>query len=239
MTLASATSRQGMGTGRRTAAACRTTIIVIDPVAAGALTVHRYRVIDRLRARLLSASLDARLAAGESPETARLLAVRARIIVAPPRRAELARNWEHLLAVARRPAAVPARALPLRREAIIAAAPAIGELASRLRAALPVSARGVAAASTLLTGAGGPLYSRHAPVSLGDALQEALTWLDPEVPLMAAVGSLRGPVARRLGLRGRRPVGPSGRSAVGPSGRSGCTRRRGRTGRPACPGRLA
>ena len=112
----------------------RGTVIVINPARAGALTVHQCRVIDRLLARVLSTSLDGRLAAGESPEDALLLAARARFLATPRRRAELARNWEHVLAAARRPAAVPARALPLRREAIMAAGPAIRELASRLRA---------------------------------------------------------------------------------------------------------
>jgi hypothetical protein len=160
--------------------------IVVDPGGSGALAVHRYRVTDRLLARVLSRWLDGRLAAGEAPEASRLLAARARVIVPAPWRARLASDWEHLVDVAGRPAALPARGVPLRRAAVIAAEPAIRDLASRLRVPLPVSARGVAAASALLTDGMGPLYNSQAPVTLADAVQEAIGWLDPTLPLMVA-----------------------------------------------------
>ena len=48
------------------------------------------RLTDRMLARALGASLDQRLAAGCLPESTRLLAARARDIVALPRRAALA-----------------------------------------------------------------------------------------------------------------------------------------------------
>jgi hypothetical protein len=140
---------------------------------------------DRLLARVLATSLDSRLAAGELPESAPLLAARARVIVSPRNRAELARDWERLLDVASQPPRAPHRVIPLPREAIIAAAPAIGELVSCLRVPHPAGARGVAAAMTLITGGGGPLYSRHAPVSLEVALRGAIAWLDPALPLLA------------------------------------------------------
>ena len=56
---------------------------------------------DRMRARVFGASLDTQLAAGVPPESSRLLAARAREIVTLPRRQALARDWEHLLRVAR------------------------------------------------------------------------------------------------------------------------------------------
>jgi hypothetical protein len=148
--------------------------------------MHRHRVTDRLFARALGSWLDDRLAAGEPPEATRLLAARGRGIVSPPRRAGLAHDWEHLLDVAGRPPVVPARGVSVRRTAIIAAEPAIRELARRLRASLPVSARGVAAASALLTDGLGPVYDHHAPVTLADAVEEAVRWLDPALPLMMA-----------------------------------------------------
>jgi hypothetical protein len=168
----------------RKATGLKPAIIVADQASAGAMAIHPCRMSDRLLARLLAASLDGRLAAGESPESARLLAARAQAIVSPAKRAELARHFERLLDVARQPPRAPRRVIPLRREAIIGAAPAIRELAARLRVSLPVSARGVAAALTLLTEGGGPLYSGHAPVSLEAALRGAIAWLDPALPLL-------------------------------------------------------
>jgi hypothetical protein len=141
-----------------------------------------YRIIDKVMARALGASLDRQLAAGREPEESRLLAARAQDIVALRRRERLAGYWEHVLASAARPAPALRNAVPLRRGPVLAAEPAITELASLLRAPLPVSARGVAIARKLLTDAGGPLYWSAAPESLHVALRAAITRLDPEQP---------------------------------------------------------
>lgn len=143
-----------------------------------------YRVANRVLARALGASLDRRLAAGTPPESARLLAVRARDIVQLGRREAVARYWERTLRVARQPGAAAACSVPLRRQQVLAAEPAIRDLARLLRVPLPVGARGVAIARVLLTDGGGPLYWTRSPVSLHDALAEAITWLDPALPLM-------------------------------------------------------
>jgi hypothetical protein len=171
------------------AAGPRPANVVIDQAGRGAMAIRPCRVRDRVLARVLAASLDSRLAAGESPESGPLLAARARVLVSPRKRAELARDWEHLLDVASEPPRVPHRVSPLRRQAIIGAAPAIRELAIALRAPHPAGARGVAAAITLITSGGGPLYSGQAPVSLEAALLGAIAWLDPAVPLLAEAGS--------------------------------------------------
>jgi hypothetical protein len=136
---------------------------------------------DRVRARMFGASLDRQLAAGQAAESDALLAARAQYIVSLPRRRALARDWEHLLAVAHR---APTPAVPLRRARIAAAEPRIRELVACLRVPLPVPAQGVAAASVLLTDATGPLYHRPSRADLGDLLRQAIAELDPARPLV-------------------------------------------------------
>ncbi|HUN37803.1 MAG TPA: hypothetical protein VMU95_37905 [Trebonia sp.] len=186
MAHANLTVRRRPGTGRKAA------IIVSDQAGSGALAIRPCRLRDRLLARALATSLDRRLAAGEPPESGRLLAARARALVKPAQRVALARDWERLLVVARQPPRSARPGIPLRRAAIIAAAPAIAELAARLRVSLPLGARGVAAALTLISGGGGPLYNRHAPVSLEAALADAIGWLDPALPLLAGAADQHG-----------------------------------------------
>jgi hypothetical protein len=136
---------------------------------------------DRVLARMFGASLDRQLAAGQAAESDRLLAARARHIVSLSRRRALARDWEHLLAVARR---APAPAVPLCRDRIAAAEPRIRELVACLRTPLPVPAQGVASASVLLTDATGPLYHRPSRAALDGLLGDAITQLDPARPLL-------------------------------------------------------
>ncbi len=166
-------------------AATRQTIIYAAPAGPRNLGVQRYRIIDKALSRALGASLDRQLARGREPEESRLLAARAQDIVALRRREQLARYWERALATASRPSPALRNTVPLRRGPILAAEPAITELARLLRAPLPVSARGVAMARVLLTDAGGPLYWSAAPESLHVALRAAITRLDPALPLMA------------------------------------------------------
>jgi hypothetical protein len=137
---------------------------------------------DRLRARVFAASLDSQLAAGVPPESSRLLATRARDIVSPPSRQALARDWEHVLRVARggKPGQAARR---IHAAGIAAAGPAISELAERLATPLPVGARGVAMAIVLLTDATGPVYNRHSRDTLATALEAAIEQLDPARPV--------------------------------------------------------
>ncbi len=128
-------------------------------------------------------ALDHQLAAGRPPESGQLLAARALTLVCLGRRRALARNWERLLAAARRPPAPgPARKL-LCRDRILVAEPDIHEMVARLRAPLPVGARGVAAAEVLLTDAAGPLYNRHNHAALPVLLRSAIAQLDPAASL--------------------------------------------------------
>ena len=157
----------------------RHTLVLGDP-----LVLRPCRLADRLLARVLGASLDHQLAAGCSPESNRLLAARAQDVVSLPRRTSVARSWEHLLRVARRAPAVRTPAVPLNAAAILAAEPALRELVGRLTAPLPVTARGVAAATIPLTDAASPVYGRERPEALAGLLDVAITQLDPGQPLM-------------------------------------------------------
>ncbi|MGP8000124.1 MAG: hypothetical protein ACLPKI_22830 [Streptosporangiaceae bacterium] len=160
-------------------------LVLGDPHGAGLLDARPFRAADRVLARVHGASLDRLLAAGRAPESDRLLAARAQHIVSLPARRELAGHWEHLLQAARRS---PGPGVPLCRDRIAAAEPAIRELIRCLQALLPVPAQGVATARVLLTDATSPLYSRRSRAVLDDVLRAALEQLDPARPLLAAAG---------------------------------------------------
>ncbi len=160
------------------------TLVLRDPCGPGSLMARPRRLTDQLLARLFGSSLDRQLAAGRPPETGRLLAARAQVIVALPRRRALARKWERVLREAGRPAGPGSARLLLCRDRIAAAEPGLRELMARLAVPLPVTAQGVAAAGTLLTDAAGPLYNRRSPISLGAAVRTATGQLDPAAPLL-------------------------------------------------------
>lgn len=155
------------------------TIVTGDP-----LVVRPSRFTSRVLARMRGAALDRQLAAGRAPESSPLLAERAQHIAALSSRQELARNWENLLRVARRAHGTYHPARPIRSDRIIAAELAVRELARRMTLPLPVAARGVAMATTLLTDASSPVYNPHSRVSLAAALEAAIAQLDPALPLM-------------------------------------------------------
>lgn len=157
----------------------------------GPFVVRPRRPGDGVLARAFGASLDASLAAGCPPESSRLLAARARDIVALRRRRSVAGSWEHVLRVARRAqragragSRATAAAVPVCADRIVAAEPAIRDLMNRLAAPLPVQARGVAMARVLLTDATSPVYNRRARVDLGAAVATAAAQLDPALPLL-------------------------------------------------------
>jgi hypothetical protein len=73
--------------------------------------------------------------------------------------------------------------LPLPRARILAVAPDILDLATRLRVAAPLSVRGVAVAYRLLTDGSGPLYAPGSRAALQDAIGAAAQYLDPATTL--------------------------------------------------------
>jgi hypothetical protein len=153
-------------------------------ITGGPLAMRPSRLADRLAARMLGASLDRQLAAGRSPESSPLLAARAQRIVALRHRQELARYWEERLWIARRRPERHNPALPIRTDRLVAAEPAVRELIQCLTTPLPVAARGVALATTLLTDALSPVYSPRSQITLDAALAAAIVQLDPALPLM-------------------------------------------------------
>ena len=159
------------------------TLVVRESHGSGPLAARPRRFTDRLLAHVFGPLLDHQLAAGRLPESGQLLAARALALVCLGRRRALARNWERLLAAARCPAAPGLARTLLCRDRILAAEPDICEMVARLRAPLPVAARGVAAAEVLLTDAAGPLYNRHNQAALPALLRSAIAQLDPAASL--------------------------------------------------------
>jgi hypothetical protein len=163
----------------------RSTLVLSDGPGSGLLAWRSCRMTDRALARAFGGRLDRRLAAGRSPESARLLAVRAQDLVSPATRQTLADDWEYVLDRAKHAPAPTMGRMALHRDWIVAAEPEVREIAACLRTALPVGAAGVAAASVLLTDGAGPLYNPRAHLGLREALRLAIAQLDPSVSLFA------------------------------------------------------
>jgi hypothetical protein len=164
-----ATSRAGRAAGA---------VVLVADAQHGELRVRRLRAFGRAVTRLRGFSLDARIAAGTAPETSWLLAARARTLVSPQEREQLARNWAHLASRAAAPAQPGPRA-PVCRSHVLAAWREISELQQALRAPGPAQARGVAMARHLLEDATSPVYSRRTEASLAASLRDAICHLDP------------------------------------------------------------
>ena len=133
-----------------------------------------------LLAHLRALWLDRQLAAGVVPWHSKLHAVRSLQLTSDRSRRTLARSLEHLVEhadgppVQRRSAAV----LPCRPQ-VSEARPVILTIAARLRAPVPVDARGVARLRLLLTDGAGPCYTPSGrPDALAVELQTVDRWLD-------------------------------------------------------------
>ena len=130
-------------------------------------------------ARMLSAWLDDKLAAGCAPDSSRLLATRAQLIVSPTVRQELADNWLALLVQARERSGLLNTRVPIVRGRIIGAQAQILALTDALLAPMPTS-RGVAMASSLLRDGSGSIYYGGCSADLGSTLLEIIARLDPK-----------------------------------------------------------
>ena len=145
--------------------------------------IPRFRVVDRLLARLSSWRLDGELAAGHPPDWSPLHAARADHLVSLPFRSRLADNWDRVLGIATgRVAATGSGRRLLRKDPIAEAEPQIRELTALLRGPQPVLARGVATAHLLLTDGTGPLYNHASETVLSRAVADAVSQLDPAHP---------------------------------------------------------
>jgi hypothetical protein len=140
---------------------------------------HGNRPWDGFLARALAPSLDRQLATGSPPGSSRALAIRARRILSPAGRQELAQGWNHVLDVARRPPVPRTPRGPLCRSRIAAAEGDVREMLTVLTGAHPIAARGAAMASVLLSDGTGPLHSRRSPLDLGAVVREATKQMNP------------------------------------------------------------
>ncbi len=156
-----------------------TTLLFVDPDDGQRLTSRSDRGWARFLARLLACSLDRRLAHGDPPESSRLLAVRAHLLVSPATCRALIQNWQGLLLQASTPTVMRDPRIPFNRDRVIACEPDIEEMLGALSAPLPIPARGVAMASWLLTDGTGPLYDRRRSDGLAAVLRETIAQLDP------------------------------------------------------------
>ncbi len=161
-------------------------LVLSDTRGSGPLAGRSCRITDQVLARAFGSRLDRQLADGRSPDSSRLLAARARYLVSLATRQALAESWEHVLRMARGTPASPRAQVAPCGDRVVAAAAEVNELAAHLRAPLPVAARGVAAASALLTDGSGPLYNRRQHADLCEALRLVAAQLDPSVPLFAS-----------------------------------------------------
>jgi hypothetical protein len=157
-------------------------LIVHDSRGSG-LVGRSFGGLGRTLARARALGLDRDLAAGRPPEASRMLAARAQDLVALRTRLALAGDWEHLLRVARRPVRAHTPLAAICRDRVTAAEPDIREMVTRLRAPLPVAARGVATASTLLGDGAGPLYKKGRRRDLAADVRRATRQLDPSASL--------------------------------------------------------
>ncbi len=130
-------------------------------------------------ARLRSSSLDRQLADGYSPESSRLLAARAQVLVSSTSRQALARSWENILLQARKAPAMRDPRVRLNRDGIIACEVYVQEMQNALLTPFPVSARGIATMNCILVDGIGPLYNHRRSTDLRFALTEAIAQLDP------------------------------------------------------------
>ncbi len=149
-------------------------LVLTDPDDSGRLVASPNRRWVRLATRLFASSLDRQLADGQPPETHRLRAARADALVSMAMRREMAEDLTNVLAQARRaPGGATPRA-PLNRDSIAACGPEIEDTRRALLASRPISARGTAMVSCLLSDGTGPLYNFRRSADLAGALNEAL-----------------------------------------------------------------
>jgi len=133
--------------------------------------------------RVLASSLDRQLAGGRPPESGRLLAARAQVLVSPTTRRALAQSFDNVTAHARRTPAMRDPRMPLNRRSIIACEREIREMRDALLTPLPAPARGAAMASWLLSDGTGPLFDGHRSIELQSTIRQVIAQLDPTVTL--------------------------------------------------------
>jgi hypothetical protein len=145
---------------------------IADPYAAQYGTApHRDDRTRRLRARvhamLRRGELTRALAEGADPTASDELALRAGQLTSTRNRRTLARAMRRTIDEAHRPPLARARAVIIRRGAVLEAEDAIKTMIARLSSGQPVRAQGMAMAERILTNAdASPLYNPAEPAAL-------------------------------------------------------------------------
>jgi hypothetical protein len=171
-------------TGPGRGGAGTTNLLLIDPRYPLALVARANRRWVRAVVRVLGSSLDAQLAQGRPPESNRFLAARAQFLVSPAGREALGQNWVNLLERAgQSPPPRSPRVRPNRRT-LASCEAGIREMLALLARPLPISVRGAAMASVLLSDGTGPLYRPQGTLELGRSLAEVKAQLDPSASLL-------------------------------------------------------
>lgn len=146
-----------------------------DPRSNG-VVIWRVRIRDRLAARLLADRLDRELAAGVPADSSTRLTLRAHRLLRPVIRRRLCEALRRIVDHAdRRPLTPPV----LPRDQIVAAGPALTQLAARLADRGPIDVRGVAIAWLLVTDPARFLFARERAATVAMLANEAFEALAP------------------------------------------------------------
>lgn len=153
-----------------------------------AATTRAQHVLHSMRAQFGQTRLDEELAAGVSPDASPFLRERARYLVSRDSRLKMAAGLGRTLNQGKRPALHTAQ-VPVRSQAVRAAAPTLETLARRLRGSLPIGPQGAARTNILLTDGQGPLYNPDSGLDLKTAARRALAALDADAGGRQQVGT--------------------------------------------------
>lgn len=133
----------------------------------------------QLKVYMTRAKLDRQIASGHPDVVDPPRALRARQLTAPDTRRDIAGSLRNIMDYADRRGSQPIiSAVVVEPRAVRCGRRAILELAERLEAAMPVSARGVALARALLTDGRSPLFNPHCERTVSEVAWEVKDALD-------------------------------------------------------------
>jgi len=139
-------------------------------------SVRRFRIRDRMLARVRARALDRALASGIPADTNPALWLRARTLTRPRMASELGRQLCRIVQEAHEPRRMPGmRVMGAAREGVLAAEDDLRVLASRLQSGEPIAAHRIAKVHLLLSDGTGPLFHSGSDRNLSEAIREA-TW---------------------------------------------------------------
>ena len=141
-------------------------------------SVTRYRVRDRVLARVRARALDRALASGIPTDTTPALWLRARALTRPWVARELGQQLSRIVLEAHEPRRMPGmRVMGAARERVLAAEDDLRVLARRLQSGEVVAPHGIAKVRLLLSDGTGPLFYRGSAMNLSDVIREATSAL--------------------------------------------------------------